>query len=229
MENIIRPEISSRRILYDECVCCMARISLGGVSNNNEKIRSCELDPSLGQIDALAIQNLLSQFVDNSVIIIGAPGVGKSTLAQHLDGVIDMDTMFDMMHAGTKAHLLHHEYYIDESGQQKKHTIPFRDDPTYIEDLSTTTKQLSLYAEEFFRQHVRNKTTLIGSTPVSADKAILLRADPASLLRNAATRGQTTSREVDYQRTVFVQQQTGAILYELFDEKDVVVYTMGYE
>lgn len=229
MESVMGPEISSRRILRDECVGCMARISLGGVSNNNEKNRSSELDPNLGQIDALAIKNLLSQYGDNSVVIIGAPGVGKSTVAQHLDGVIDMDTMFDMMHAGTKSYLLHHEYYVDESGQQKKHTIPFREDPAYIEDLSTTTKQLSLYAEEFFRQHVQNKTPLIGSTPVSADKAILLRADPASLLRNAATRGQTTSREVDYQRTVFVQEQTEAILYELFDEKDVVVYTMSYE
>jgi broad-specificity NMP kinase len=229
MENVIGFETSSRRSLYDECVRCMARTSLGGVNNNNERIRNSELDPSLGQKDALAIKDILNQYVDSSVVVIGAPGIGKSTVAQHLDGVVDMDIMFDTMHAGTKAHLLHHEYYIDESGQRKKHTIPFRDDPAYVKDLSTTTRQLSLYAEEFFRQHVKDRTPLIGATPISADKVILLRADPASLLRNTATRAQNTLRDIDYQRTMFVQHQTEAIVYELFDEKDVVVYTMSYE
>jgi broad-specificity NMP kinase len=229
MENVIGIETSVRRSLYDECVRSIARISLGGVSNNNEAIRNTELDHNLGQKDALAIQDILSRYAGNSVVVIGAPGIGKSTVAQHLEGIVDMDVMFDTMHAGTKAHLLHHEYYIDELGERKKRTIPFREDSAYIKDLSTTTRQLSVYAEEFFGQHVQSKAPLIGTTPIPADKAVLLRADPVSLLRNAETRGQTTSREVDYRRAMFVQQQIEAIVYELFDEKDVVVYTMCYE
>jgi energy-coupling factor transporter ATP-binding protein EcfA2 len=229
MENVIGPEIGSRRKLYDECVRSIARISLECLSNNNERIRRGELDPNLGQKDALAIKDILAQHADSSVVIIGASGIGKSTVAQHLDGVVDMDIMFDTMHAGTKAHLLHHEYYIDESGQRKKRTIPFREGSRYAEDLSTTTRQLSVYAEEFFRQHVQNKTPLIGTTPIPADKVVLLSADSTDLLRNVVTRGQATSRAIDYRRTMFIQQQTEAIVHELFDEKEIVVYTMSYE
>ena len=140
-----------------------------------------------------------------------------------------MDIMFDKMHQGTKSYLLHHEYYVDDLGRSRKRTVPFRKDTSYLEDLTTTTRQLSLYAEEFFSKYIKDKKPLIGSTPIHADRAVLLKSNPADLLRNIEGRSQGSSRYIDHERALFIQQCVESLVYELFDIKDVTIYTMQYE
>lgn len=209
----------------------MANISLAGdLVDGNRAVRDSELNPNNGQRDAFEISKILDKHNEESIVIIGSPGVGKSTIAQHLD-VVDMDGMFDAMPTELKRHLLHHEYYIDESqdGALRKRTIPFRQDVDYISDLTKTTRQLSLYAEEYFRSTLSEGATLIGTTPIRADKAILLKADGENLLRNAEVRSRTTSREVDFQRTLYIDRLIEKITREMFAEKDIIVYNMQYE
>ena len=221
---------SDRRDRNDACIQCMAKISLSGdFVEGNKAARDSELSPSLGLKDASEIAKIIDEYSGESMIIIGAPGVGKSTIAQHLDA-LDMDSMFDSMPTEIKQHLLHHEYYFDENQSKvRKRTIPFSQDVDYISDLSKTTRQLSLYAEEFFREKLSNGTVLIGTTPVPADKVILLKAGGEDLLRNAEMRSRTTVREVDFQRALYIDRLIEKITREMFAEKDIIVYNMQYE
>lgn len=221
----------TRELLYNDAyVRHLARLSIANSINRPGEVkRTNELNVSLGLHDAQEISGILDTYSDKSVVVIGSPGVGKSTIAQHIAGIVDMDIMFDSMDIHLKGALLHHEYIVDESsGLRTKRTIPFRDSPAYLDSLSRTTRQLSVYAEEHFSRHVHDKVPLIGTTPILTDKAILLKADMDSIQRNAKARSDT-SREVDVRRTLYIHELIEAHTYEVFDKSDVVAYSMSYE
>lgn len=221
---------SERRDRHDACVRCMAKISLsGGYVDGNRLVRDSELNPNYGRKDAFEVSKIIDSYPNESIVIVGSPGVGKSTIAQHLD-VVDMDSMFDTMPTELKKHLLHHEYYFDDQQEKtRRRTIPFRQDVDYLADLTKTTRQLSLYAEEFFDEQLSQNSTLIGTTPVGANKVILLKAEGEDLLRNAELRSRTTNREIDFQRTLYIDRLIEKITREMFAENDIIVYNMQYE
>lgn len=229
-EHLLDNWSDSRRSRHDTCIRCMAGISLaGGYAEGNKLVRDSELNPDYGQKDAFEISEIINNHPDDSIVIVGSPGIGKSTIAQHLD-VVDMDSMFDTMPVELKEYLLHHEYYFDyDQNKICKRTTPFRQDDAYLADLATTTRQLSLYAEEFFREQLFQTATLIGTTPVHADKAVLLRAKDKDLLKNAERRSRTTNREVDFRRTLYIGRLIEKITREMFVESDIIIYNMQYE
>ena len=218
------------RSRHDSCIRCMATISLAGnYTEGNNLVRDSELNPNYGQKDAFEISKIIDRYPRRSIVVVGSPGVGKSTIAQHLN-VIDMDDMFDTMPVSLKEYLLHHEYYFDhERHKTCKRTIPFRQTDNYLTYLTRTTRQLSLYAEEFFREQLSQGATLIGTTPVHADKAVLLKASSDDLLKNVELRSRTTNREIDFRRTLYIGELIEKITREMFAENDIIVYNMQYE
>lgn len=46
---------------------------------------------TIGLADAEALQHLLLQYADKRVIVLGPPGVGKTTILRHIPGAQDMD------------------------------------------------------------------------------------------------------------------------------------------
>ncbi len=70
---------------------------------------------------------------------------------------------------------------------------------------------------------------LIGTTPVHADKAILLRASEEDMRRNAKARSQNTSREIDLRRTLHIGRLIESCVYDFVDKRDVIEYNMSYE
>lgn len=218
-------------VFSDSSIRSLARLAIGKVAENSkENQRNSELNTNYGLYDAQEIADILNCHKNDAVAVVGPPGIGKSTVAQHIDCMVDMDVMFDTMDADVKKYLLHHEYVVDEStGLRVKRTVPFSDSPAYLSTLDMTTRQLSIYADEFFKSRIKSKTPLIGTTPIHSDKIILLQAKEEDMRRNAEDRSQNTSREIDLRRALYIERLIKRHVYDFIDRRDVIVHNMSYE
>lgn len=121
-------------------------------STENTEIKTPDRDRFLkleeGLEDAKKLQVLLNKYKDKRVLVVAPPGVGKSTLLQHIKEGIDMDGIFGTMTKEEKDFALQREHeYSDIKTRKIKFTKKefIRGEPQSLADLQTTSGFLDTY------------------------------------------------------------------------------------
>lgn len=78
------------------------------------------ISETIGLADAEALQRLLLQYADKRVIVLGPPGVGKTTILRHIPGAQDIDEiLFPQLSPQEKA-IVFQKPWTPEAGEEMR-------------------------------------------------------------------------------------------------------------
>lgn len=164
-------------------------------SNLNK--RDEHLNPSEGIDIARNLLFILDKYKDKRVLVIAPPCSGKSTILQHLQNGVDLDTVFDTMPEDFKRHILHHEnpfMFLDGDKQTVKYTEKiFVPDNRESEDfLRSTTKLLTDYMNTNLK--IVEGNPVFGTSIIDTDVVIYLKLSDEVLDSRLESRNTKTHR-----------------------------------
>lgn len=175
------------------------------VSNENAEIETPERDRFLkmeeGLEDAKRLQVLLNKYKDKRVLVVAPPGVGKSTLLQHIKEGIDMDGIFGTMTKEEKDFALQREHeYSDIKTRNIKFTKKefIRNDPQSLADLRATSGFFDTYLNTHTK--IEPGKPLFSTNVIDSDVIIYLKLSDDTYKNRLDTRSKNTDRPEQTER-----------------------------
>lgn len=190
--------------------------------------RDIYLNPEEGVEDAKRLESILLQHLDERVLVLGPPCVGKSTLLQHIEEGVDMDVVFDEMPKKFKRYVLHQEnpfMYIDGDKKTVKFTeMAFqKDDAENMGYLQKTTD----YLTSFINLHTKIVPggPVFGTCVVDTDVIVYLDISDDILEQRIISRGIKTHRPLQKDRVFAIKS---IIEKSVDDAKDKGVLVINF-
>lgn len=170
--------------------------------------RDAHLNSEEGRESARSLESLLKKYKDKRVLVLAPPSIGKSTILQHIEDGVDLDSVFDDMPVEFKQHVLHHErpfMFIDGDKKTVKY-VEKEFDPNNTEHqkyLKETTDLLTGYIQDKMPIEVGHPA--FGAVRIDSDVVIYVKISDDEFRRRMESRNNNTHRLIQPERVMAIK------------------------
>jgi hypothetical protein len=170
--------------------------------------RDAHLNSEEGRESARSLESLLKKYKDKRVLVLAPPSIGKSTILQHIEDGVDLDSVFDDMPVEFKQHVLHHErpfMFIDGDKKTVKY-VEKEFDPNNTEHqkyLKETTDLLTGYIQDKMPIEVGHPA--FGAVLIDSDVVIYVKISDDEFRRRMESRNNNTHRLIQPERVMAIK------------------------
>lgn len=170
--------------------------------------RDMHLNAEEGREGAKTLESLLEKHKDKRVLVLAPPGIGKSTILQHIENGVDLDAVFDGMPEEFKRHVLHHERPFMFIGGDRK-TVKYAEkefdpnNPDHWEYLRETTDLLTRYTQD--KVSIEAGHPAFGAVLIDSDVVIYLKIPQEEFGKRMESRNNNTHRLIQSERVMAIK------------------------
>lgn len=187
----------------------LKQMSFERIQNPQERNqRDAHLNSEEGKDGAKTLESLLEKYRDKRVLVLAPPSIGKSTMLQHIENSVDLDTVFDDMPAEFKRHVLHHErpfMFIDGDKKTVKYVEKEFDpnNPEHQKYLRETTDLLTGYTQN--KMPVEAGRPAFGAVLIDSDVVIYVKISDEEFRKRMESRNNNTHRLIQPERVLAIK------------------------
>lgn len=184
-------------------------MSFERVQNSQEiNQRDAHLNSEEGKESAKILEFLLEKYKDKRVLVLAPPGVGKSTMLQHIENGVDLDVVFDDMPEEFKRYVLHHErpfMFIDGDKKTVKYAEKEFDpnNPEHQKHLRETTDILTGYTQN--KISIEAGHPAFGAILIDSDVVIYVKIPDEEFRIRMESRNNSTHRLIQPERVLAIK------------------------